>query len=347
MITSFTLENFGPIQKLEARNLGNINLILAENSKGKTFILKALYSAIKSHEEANKGDNNQPYQEALRDKLYWTFQTKKISDLVSKKNINPNNEPLKLILNTKDNHTLLFSFGSRTEKDINIELNQLVKREHNSIFLPPKEVLSLFDMIKKADYEKWFGFDATYTDLVKALDTPTMRGRNHEAMAKAREDLERLFSGFVRFEPNTKEWIYRKDKQTFSIHSTAEGVKKIGILETLLGNRFLSPESIIFIDEPESNLHPKAISQFLDILFALSQLGMQIFMATHSYFVIKKLHLLAKQNNKSIPVLMAKSENEQTTWVQEDLVNGMPENEIINESIRLFEEETDLIMEWK
>ncbi|MDO5357570.1 MAG: ATP-binding protein [Conchiformibius sp.] len=343
MIRSFTLENFGPITKMEAKDLGRVNLILAKNSQGKTFILKALYSILKSHEEANKGDNNRPYQEELRDKLYWTFQSQ-IGDLVSKKNINPDNKPLKVTLNTADNHTLLFSFGSRTEKEIQIELNQLEKNESSTIFLPPKEVLSLFDMIKKAEHEKWFGFDATYKDLVKALSIPTMKGRNSDIMAQAREQLEKMFEGSISFNADKKEWLYKKNRQNFSMHSTAEGVKKIAILDTLLGNRILNSSSVIFIDEPESNLHPSAISAFLDIVFSLSKLGMQIFMATHSYFVIKKMYLLAKQNDESIPVLMFKEMDEESRWIQENLKDGMPDNGIINESIRLFEEETDWAM---
>jgi len=44
---------------------------------------------------------------------------------------------------------------------------------------------------------------------------------------------------------------------------TAEGIKKIAILDTLLGNRYLDTSSIVFIDEPEAALHPQAVSQSL------------------------------------------------------------------------------------
>ena len=76
------------------------------------------------------------------------------------------------------------------------------------------------------------------------------------------------------------------------IFSTAEGIKKIAILDRLLSNRYLTPESIIFIDEPESVLHPKAIVEFLDIIYLLSKQNIQIIMATHSFFVLKKLMLI-------------------------------------------------------
>jgi len=57
----------------------------------------------------------------------------------------------------------------------------------------------------------------------------------------------------------------------------------------------LTPESILFIDEPEAALHPEAVIKFLDMLALLADQGMQIFMATHSYFVLKKLQILTVQ----------------------------------------------------
>ena len=70
----------------------------------------------------------------------------------------------------------------------------------------------------------------------------------------------------------------------------------------------------------------------------MSQEGIQFFMTTHSYFVIKKLYLIAKMDNISIPVLMAGPSG----WSQGDLLDGIPENDIINESIRLFDQELEV-----
>ena len=101
----------------------------------------------------------------------------------------------------------------------------------------------------------------------------------------------------------------------------------------------MSPGSVVFIDEPESALHPMAISQLLDIIDQLSETGIQFFIASHSYFVIKKLYLIAFSQKKHLPLLMA---DQQGNWQQEDLFNGIPDNEIINESIRLFDQELEV-----
>ena len=94
----------------------------------------------------------------------------------------------------------------------------------------------------------------------------------------------------------------------------------------MLANRYISPDSIIFLDEVETSLHPKAVVQFLRIIYELSKTGLQFFIASHSYFVIKALYLMAKRDP------------------YDNLLHGIPENSIIDESVRLYEEEIALTM---
>jgi AAA15 family ATPase/GTPase len=132
--------------------------------------------------------------------------------------------------------------------------------------------------------------------------------------------------------------VFVKGRHKFPIGTTAEGIKKIAILDTLLGNRYLDTNSIVFIDEPESALHPTAIAQLLDIIVLLAERGIQFFMASHSYFVVKKLYLIAQEKEWSIPVLLSDNEG----WHYDDLQHGMPDNAIIDESIRLYRQEVGL-----
>jgi len=65
-------------------DVGKINLVIGANDSGKTFLLKALYSAVRTLEEYRRGDERRSAAEILSEKLYWTFQPEKIGDLVSK-----------------------------------------------------------------------------------------------------------------------------------------------------------------------------------------------------------------------------------------------------------------------
>ncbi len=337
MIKQFELKNFGPLGKVAMRDLSKINLIIGANSTGKTFLLKALYSVIRAQEESGRGQDRRAMSEILSEKLFWTFQAR-LGDIVSK----GKNKRLKASVTMADNCSIAFEFGQDTSKKITTLHDNLPSREANSIFLPPKEVLSLGKVILKSRLQdKEFGYDDTYFDLVVALQKQSQWEKNYKVFKESREQLESMFAGRIEFDDKAQDWVYRKGNSKFSIHTTAEGVKKIGILDTLLSNRTLSPKSVIFIDEPESALHPTAITKLMDIISLLAEYGIQFFIASHSYFVVKKLFLIAQSTGWSIPVLYSQDE----VWLQDDLKDGMPENNIINESINLYQEEIGLALD--
>jgi len=337
MLSSLRLQHYGPLAKIDWRPLGSINLVIGGNGSGKTFLLKALYSAMRTLEEHKRGNDPRTAAEILADKLYWTFQPEKIGDLVTKGATGP----LKLRLEL-DGHPFGYSFGKDTSKAISFIENEVPPRKSNSIFLPAKEVLSLHHIILKSrEEDKVFGFDDTYLDLARALRPSPKRGKNYSEFASSRQSLEDIVGGKVEYEDASGRWLFKKGNQKFPIGVTAEGVKKIGILDTLLGNRFLDPHSIVVIDEPESALHPSAIVKLLDIVAVLASRGMQFFLASHSYFVVKKLCLLARENRISIPVCSCVDGQ----WRIADLGDGMPDNPIVDESIRLYEQEVDMALQ--
>jgi len=334
MLNSVTLQNFGTLKNMEWSNLGKINLVIGNNGCGKTFLLKALYASIRTLEEYKRGDDKRSESEILADKLYWTFQPEKIGDLVTKK------AESKLFCELKlDNKKFSYSFSKDTTRHISALENNVSPRNSNSIFLPAKEVLSLHHIILKSrEQDKVFGFDDTYLDLARALRQAPTIGRNYKEFSTSRKDLEAILGGKIEYDEGSSRWQFKKGNQKFSIGVTAEGIKKIAILDTLLGNRYLNDNSIIFIDELESALHPTAISQLLDIIAVLSEKGIQFFIASHSYFVIKKLYLIAQEKQFSIPVMSSVNDE----WSVSDLLEEMPDNPIIDESVRLYKEEIEL-----
>lgn len=336
MINQVELKNFGPLGDISWRSMGPINLVIGGNGSGKTFLLKALYSALRTIEEYKRGDDQRSAAEILAEKLYWTFQTEKIGDLVSKGADGALSFQLAL-----NGHRFAYSFGKDTTKHILSLDNDVPARGSNSVFLPAKEVLSLYHVILKSrEQDKLFGFDDTYLDLARALRLTTRQGKNFQHFAQSRRSLEAIIGGRIEFDESSSRWQFKKGNQKFPLGVTAEGIKKIAILDTLLGNRYVSPESIIFIDEPEAALHPVAISQLMDIVAMLAECGIQFVMASHSYFVVKKLYLIAQEKGISIPVLSADGNG----WKSANLKNGMPDNPIIDESIRLYQEEVELAL---
>jgi AAA15 family ATPase/GTPase len=334
MITGAAFENFGPIKEIRLDSIGKINLVIGQNGSGKTFLLKALYCATRTLEEYKRGNEQRTAADILKDKLYWTFQVDKIGDIVAKGAI----DKLTASMNF-DGNEFSYSFGKETTKQISFLENHVTPLQSNSIFIPAKEVISLQKIILKTrEVDKLFGFDDTYLDLARALRQTLKKGKNYAVFSRVREELKDIVGGKLEYEETAENWVFRNDKnQKYDVGVTAEDIKKIAILDTLLGNRFLDTKSIIFIDEPESALHPKAIAKLLDIIYLMSDCGIQFFLASHSYFVIKKLFLIAHKKQIDISVISC----ENNGWEIENLKDGMPENSIINESIKLYEEEVD------
>lgn len=336
MINKVKFDNFGPLSNMEWGGLGRVNLVIGGNGSGKTFLLKAIYCSLRTLEEYKRGNEQRTATEILADKLYWTFQAEKIGDLVSKGAESPLASTL-----TCEQKDFGYSFGKDTVKQISTLENHVEPRSSNSIFLPAKEVLSLHQIILKSrEQDKVFGFDDTYFDLAKALRISTTKGRNIAEFATSRRKLEEILGGVVEYDEASGRWLFVKGRHKFPIGVTAEGIKKIAILDTLLGNRYLDTDSVVLVDEPESALHPTAISQLLDIVAMLAERGVQFFLASHSYFVVKKLFLIAQQRNWSIPVISFADGQ----WENADLQQGMPENPILSESIHLYRQELELAL---
>lgn len=334
MITEILLSSLGPIEKLEAKGLRNINLLIGKNGMGKTFLLKALYASVKTIEQFKRGQNIRSDKEILAEKLYWTFQSSSLGDIVKK-----GSTAFSFLLMSDQDERFEYSFGPSTTKQIQNLTNTFSPRtSDNSIFIPAKEILSLREIIMDSrDRYAEFGFDDTYVDLAKAL-VPTTKGRNYVAFSDARQSLETIVGGRLEYDPERKEWTFKSGKNKYDLSLTSEGIKKLSILDLLLGNHYLTNKSVIIIDEIEANLHPDMIRRFLEIVVMLAQAGIQFFISTHSYFVIKNLYIMAHQENMHIPTFSF----EEGLVIQSDLLGGMPESPIIQESINIYKREIDL-----
>ena len=335
-IDSLEIANYGVIHDFSCDHFSNINLIIGENGTGKSFFLKALYSAVRTLEETGRGDDNRPMSEVLAEKLRWTFQVDKIGDIVQRSS----RELLSFHMEHSSGN-LQYGFSkSAGRKIMNVD-SEGDRKQGNSVLIPAKEVLTLYKIILQSrGIDQVFGFDDTYYDLAKALQIAPARGKNYHVFSEARSTVREMINGKVDYDEVKEKWFYKDSaNQKFSIGATSEGVKKIAILDRLLANGYLGPESVIFFDEIESALHPDAICSLLDVVDRIaSEMGIQIFIASHSYYVIKKLALIAARGPGVVTCISLGSEGRPEIC---DLCDGLPDNSIIDTSIRLYEEEVE------
>lgn len=334
MIKEINIKAYGPIQDFHSQGVENINLLIGHNGVGKTVMLKALYSALKTVEQYRRGREPRGIREILAENLYWTFQLSSLGSIVKK-----GQPTLSFSMSSDKDEQFSYSFGNSTVREVKTLDNSFEPTVVNSIFIPAKEVVSLQDSILRLyEVDKIFGFDKTYVDLARAM-SKTVQGRNYKEFSEARAELNDALGGKLEYDSVGKAWVFRdREKRMYDIMLTSEGIKRLSILELLLGNHYLSKDSIVIIDEAEANLHPEMVARFMKVIFLMAQAGVQFFISTHSYFVIKNLYILSQEHKVSIP-----------TWsfdkdgvIMSDLKQGMPDNAIIRESVNLYKREIAL-----
>lgn len=182
-ISKVQLKNYGMIEQFSNDRFSNINLIIGENGTGKTFLLKALYSAVRSLEEYKRGDDIKPISEVVSEKLRWTYQVERLGDMVFRSAQDGLSLDVQL-----GNDGINYQFSQSASSKVGTAMTLNEGKEGNSIFIPAKEVLSLFSVILKSrEVDRVFGFDDTYYDLVKALGISPSRGKNYTMFANSRK----------------------------------------------------------------------------------------------------------------------------------------------------------------
>ncbi len=89
-----------------------------------------------------------------------------------------------------------------------------------------------------------------------------------------------------------KETFFLKNKQgELEFDLLAEGLRKLALLWLLIQNGGLSKGSVLFWDEPEANLNPELLEPLVDVLLELQRQGVQMFLATHDYALLKLFDL--------------------------------------------------------
>ena len=350
MIKSVLLKNFMGYSEFNSGEFASVNVFIGKNDTGKTGLLKLLYVSAKTIDVYAKRIQNEDviFKKLIAEKLNDSYQPGKkgLGELVSKITKE------KLSVDIEFSHKKLdyqeklhFSFGESTTNTI-VDCQDSIKpisENFRCLFIPAKEVLTSLKAIRATrDNLHIPGFDDTYLDLIRALVIPSQQGNLISELKEVNKRLEELFEGHIEQQADD-DFLFKKGNTEFSMQLTAEGVKKIGIITTLIRNRQLNSNAVLFLDEPETTLHPEATRELVEMLMLMAKSGIQIFIATHNYFVLKQLHLTAKRNEISTNCYsLSREKGKSIVSRVYDLKNEFPENPISDEAIKMSDEEVKL-----
>ncbi len=321
MITQLQLKNFTAFTELDIDFSPGINIIIGENGTGKTQLLKAVLALSGVDAMSEQAD------EKLTAKLCRLYHP--LSGKVGELRRAGKRGDAKLSASFASGRSTTAQFNG-SSKVVKFKAS-LIGEAFPAIFIPTKEVLSLargltVDEPHLPTIERIF--DDSYLDLANKLQkeddgslqkktqlnprfssivprlTNLIGGRyllkkggfcfqaglyvDQQGESAADEELapQSFKDSKLRFRPT--------ESPLMSSGMTAEGFRKIGVLQRLLSNGSLNPGTTgpLLWDEPESNLNPKLMRDLVQALLELARNGQQVILATHDYVLLKWFDLL-------------------------------------------------------
>lgn len=320
-IKQLQLKNFTAFADLSIEFSPGINIVIGENGTGKTQLLKAIF-ALCGPETHGESASEQLARKLCR--LYLPL----IDQVGELRRAGDRTEAMLRASDALDRGITVKFAGNATKVKVSAD-DRLDLAP--AVFIPTKEVLSLVrGLTSHRPHQPTIEriFDDAYLDLANRLRTEDdgslqKKTQNNPRFFNIVPKLTNLIGGHYLlkdggfcFQAGTYEdhqgqsttdeelapQAFKDSKLRFvrraaplmSSSMTAEGFRKIGVLQRLLSNGSLNPGASgpLLWDEPESNLNPKLMKDLVQALLELARNGQQVILATHDYVLLKWFDLL-------------------------------------------------------
>ena len=252
----FKINNVGSINHADM-DIGRINVIGGKNCTGKSTTSNLLYCFLR----AISSENDSTIKELLKSEF----------DITGPQDYN-------------DNAGIYSSDFSCTFDFKNFEFSKKGDLDITKVFY--FDSFSLFDNKSGGTY---------FLEHVKSLEAALeiTEDINDEGL-EVEKLIKEILGGEIKKE-NGELFFVRENGFKTHMKNTSSGVKQVAIIQTLLNNKELEPNSFLIMDEPEVNLHPEWQIKFAKILVLLvKELDLSIYIASHSPFFIEAIELYSQ-----------------------------------------------------
>lgn len=286
-ITEIRLTNFTAFRQAAIRFSPGINALVGANSTGKTHLLKLAYTAC----DFSKKDIG--FGEKLVRVFLPSFRAP--GRLVNR----ATGGQFSSVEVYRGEKTLRASFSASAvdASDVKVVGGHEWKSEPvNAVYIPVKEMLAHAPGFRSLYTQREVHFEEIYADIIDRALLPFRRGPMEPAQQHVLDTLERVVGGSIL--QRNEEFFVQGENWDVEFTLLAEGLRKLGLLWLLVRNGSLERGSVLFWDEPETNLNPALYADLITVLLELSRLGVQIFLATHDYLILKELDLQARSDDE-------------------------------------------------
>lgn len=296
MLKQAKFKNFTTLPNETMLFASGLNVIVAENGCGKTHLLKAIYSLLSVN--TGKDLSKTGLQKNYADKLMGVFRPESLGRLVKRKQGRERCEIQLLMADSQQDCEI--NFASNAATGVQVEIAPQVNLSQPPVYLPTRELVTLCPWFINLYDNYHLEFEETWRDTCSLLGAPSIRGPREKLVAKLMLPLEEAMDGKVIVEANTGRFYLQHSGQKLEMPLVAEGLRKLAMLARLISTGVLLEQGYLFWDEPESNLNPKLIKILAKVILSLAEQGIQIFIASHSLFLLREIEVLARTDYASV-----------------------------------------------
>ena len=289
-ITRVKLENFTVFESLDLEPSPGINVLVGANGTGKTHLMKVCYAACAVSKT----------EDSFAGKLVSAFlpsgaRSDKLGRLINRGS-KSKTATLGIIRGQSKIEARISSDPTDPSYPWMSATNDWSSSPVESVYIPVKEMLSNAPGFRSLYSAREVHFEEVYADILDKPYLPPLRGETLGYRKQLLDVLEDAIGGKVTV--RNEEFFLTDEQGEIEFTLLAEGLRKLGLLWLLIRNGSLRPGAVLFWDEPETNLNPKLYGVVIEVLLELQRVGVQVFLATHDYVILKELDLQAKEGDK-------------------------------------------------
>jgi len=286
-ISGVKLERFTAFESLKVNFSPGLNVFVGANGTGKTHLLKLVYAAC----DISKS------QIDFAEKLIRIFlpSGRALGRLVKRQKAST-----RCVIEVfRHGLKLRISFSNHAQKAASATVTGASAwraAPMESVYIPVKEMLSSAPGFRSLYAQREVHFEEIYADFLDRAYRPALRGPTRADRRRLLDYLRKTIEG--RVVVKEEEFFLRSRQGNLEFSLLAEGMRKLALIWLLIQNGTLLEGSTLFWDEPETNLNPKLYGPLIDILLTLQRSGVQVFLATHDYLILKEIDLRRKKDHQ-------------------------------------------------
>ena len=279
-ITKIGLKRFTAFEALDFAPSPGVNVLVGANGTGKTHLMKVAHAAC----DVSKTGIG------FADKIVRVFMPSggAIGRLVKRRGESSRCD----VLVRRGGRLLRASFSNHATAAASATVKGTLRWRAapvESVYIPVKEMLANAPGFRSLYAQRDIHFEEIYADILDRAYGPAPRGPALPKRRRLLNILQQAIDGRVHVK--NEEFFLRSKHGNLEFSLLAEGMRKLGLLWRLIQNGTLLEGSVLFWDEPETNLNPKLFSSVVEVLLELQHMGVQIFIATHDYAILKEFDL--------------------------------------------------------